>query len=72
MLFLGKNVLFSVEPPIFSEKHDYSEGFEHKEVNFFQNLLYCTNFLEEKILALLRSAQSLLLYVTTAHIYLWI
>ena len=43
--FLGKNVLFSVEPHIFSGKRDCSEGFEHKEVNIFQNLLYCTNFL---------------------------
>ena len=34
--FLGKNVLFFIEPPIFSGKHHYSEGFEHKKVNFFK------------------------------------
>ena len=33
-VFLGKNVFFSVECPIFPGKHYYSEGFGHKK-NFF-------------------------------------
>ena len=40
VLFFGKNVLFSVEPPIFSPKYHYFEGFGHKETDFFFKICY--------------------------------
>ena len=47
VLFLAKMCFFSVEPPIFSRKYHYFEGFGHKETKFFfQNLLFYAHFFE--------------------------
>ena len=54
--FLGKNVLFSVEPPIFSQKYHYFEGFGHKETNFFFKICYSMLISLKKFSALLHSA----------------
>ena len=45
--FFWQKKIFSAEPPIFSGKHHYFEGFGHKEVKFLSKL-FCTYFLKKK------------------------
>ena len=63
MLFLAKMCFFSVEPPIFSRKYHYFEGFGHKETKFvFQNLLFYAHFFE-KIFSLASLSIKFTLYI---------
>ena len=52
VLFFEQKCAFSVELLIFSEKHDYSEGFEQKRIEFFFKI-FCTVliFWKKKFLA---------------------
>ena len=54
--FLAKMCFFSVEPPIFSQKYHYFEGFGHKEIKKIFKICYFILISLKKFSALLHSA----------------
>ena len=81
VLFLDKNVLFSVEWLIFPGKQHFWRFWAQKKLHFFQSLVFCTNFFKKnflpcfalhKVYSYCTTVHIYLLICTTVHMYLWI
>ena len=67
--FRQKYGVFSVEPPVFQEKHYCSQGFGHKEVTFLSKSVLLYKFLG-KMLGLTSLGIKFTPICTTVHMYL--